>query len=660
MSLQPTLVAKIILDSPLPQLDHPFDYAIPEHLQPSIALGQQVCVPLRNGARRANGWVVAIEEKSDFAGRLSAIESIVSDVPTLPTSLYGLAREVADRQAGSAVDVLRLAIPPRYVRAEKQFLATRPIHTWKQTPSESLSNVIKETSDPSRQEEEREPSRAFTLAPAGIEVLPSGECVPGWIAKMVQRLQESTSSEQSAIIVVPDFRDIARVERTLTDVGLAQRIIRTDASIPGAQRWTNYLRMLSGEPLIVLGNRSAIYAPVTSLTNIYIWDDNDDALDEPHAPYAHVRDVALLRQQREKCDLEFAGFVPSPAIARLVNLEFLEFRDEARHWSKTIPTDTLMTHSDAPSGRIPSVVYAAIKEGLTRGNVLVQVAKPGFSASMRCATCREPARCRSCGGPLRKSTSSATPGCHWCGALQPHFACPECSGTTLMVGKPGSGKTGEELGKAFPGTRVVVCDADHLYDTVDSTNTLVIATPGTEPLSAGGYDCVVILDGESARARENLNADIDALNTWLSALALISEFGTSYIVGSGDELGRVIATHSVLDFVSKQVSERATLGLPPTTRSAVLTCDQSAVNDIRDDLHALPIRSILGPVQTPQGEQRLVVTFDYRNGAEVSRGLRALIVTSATASRRSVARGDDSSFKRVSRLNVRMDESFTH
>ena len=116
-------VARVLVDSPLPQLDQLFDYAVPERLRESARPGVRVRMPLRTGGRIADGWLVELVESSEYGGVLSELEDVVSEVPLLVPEVWALARAVADRAAGNVSDVLRLAIPSRYVRVERSWLA---------------------------------------------------------------------------------------------------------------------------------------------------------------------------------------------------------------------------------------------------------------------------------------------------------------------------------------------------------------------------------------------------------------------------------------------------------------------------------------------------------------------------------------------------------
>ena len=125
MTAESRRIARVLLDSPLPQLDRLFDYALPAELG-DVPIGVRVRVPLRTAGRVIDGYVVEIDTEDDADRPLSEVESVVSQVPVLPERTYRLARRAADRAAGSASDVLRLVIPKRQVRVEKAWTSDAP------------------------------------------------------------------------------------------------------------------------------------------------------------------------------------------------------------------------------------------------------------------------------------------------------------------------------------------------------------------------------------------------------------------------------------------------------------------------------------------------------------------------------------------------------
>jgi primosomal protein N' (replication factor Y) len=650
------LIARVILDSPLPQLDHPFDYAVPERLRADVAVGQRVQVPLRTGNRRANAWIIELSESSSFSGNLSEVESIVSPVRALPPRLYDLARQVADRQAGSAVDVLRLAIPARYVKAEKEYLAERDAGA-SPTPASRLGQAAREVLQATDAELKIVAfgHRVAVRVSGGVHEIVAGTWVPRWVCELVHQAVVATQRGQSSILVVPDFRDLNLLESAFTALGLGELLVRVDASLPGASRWRNYLRILTEDVVIVIGNRSSVYAPVNNLGLIALWDAADESFSEPLAPYGHPRDVALLRQSDSGCALIFAAHVPSVDIARLVGLSYLTQQNVGSDAGGIVVTDLMaQDESDRGASRIPPAALVAARAAIQTGPVLLQVARPGFAGGLRCNSCRERALCSSCHGPLALSSKASVPSCRWCGRLEPAWTCVTCHSTQAVPLLPGSEKTAEDLAKAFPGVLVHFSDGSKDLGVLPNTPALVIATPGTEPLVAGGYACVVILDGESARMREDIEADINALRIWFNAFALARGDAPRFVAGSGRALGEVIQTQALDTFARQALSERESLALPPSTKVAVCAGSREAIALVQAELPNIPHRTVLGPVPGAEGSSRLILTFDYRDGLTVAKALRALILKTALTSRKPA--GSSGPPARVLRLSVRIDD----
>ena len=110
-------VARVAVDIPLAHLDRPFDYLVPERLADQAVPGCRVRV--RFAGQLVDGYLLERVPVSEHPGRLARLDRVVSAEPVLSPEILALAREVADRYAGTLADVLRLAIPPRHARAEQ-------------------------------------------------------------------------------------------------------------------------------------------------------------------------------------------------------------------------------------------------------------------------------------------------------------------------------------------------------------------------------------------------------------------------------------------------------------------------------------------------------------------------------------------------------------
>ncbi|WP_405376139.1 MULTISPECIES: primosomal protein N' [unclassified Microbacterium] len=627
-------VARVLIDSPLPQLDRLFDYAIPAELVAAAAPGVRVKVPLRTAGRVVEGWLIELGEAEPGGRPLSDLADVVSPVQALPPELYALARKVADRAAGAATDVLRLAIPKRMVRAEKAWLAGEA------PPVPSV------TADAAA-------SAASLLAPFPglIEAVHAGERIaidapprpaPGaargaWADLLAAIATDLLAQGRSTVIVVPDHRDQSQVLDALATLVPGDAVLRDDARRPGPERYASYLRRLGEAPCIVVGNRSTVYAPAHDVGAVIVWDDGDPLLSEPLSPGVHARDAALVRQELEGSALILAGHTRTTDVERLVQLGWVREIPASRRPSPRVVLSA--THeAESRGARVPSSAFAAAREALLHGPVLVQVSRPGYSPVLVCAECRTPARCRHCAGPLRARRQGAVPDCGWCGRSAPNWTCANCAGTRFRMASSGSERTADELGRAFPGTRVIVADGDHPVASVDGSPALVIATRGAEPAAIGGYRAVILLDGDKMLMAEQLRIGESCLRWWSNAAALAAPGAPVHLVGVTGPVARALATWTHAAYARAELADRAPLLMPPAVRVAAVegtaTAVESAIRDLREAVPALTPAAVLGPVPLEAGGVRALIRVDYGQGRTVAEQLRASVVAEAVRGRR--------------------------
>ena len=638
--------ASVLLDTSLPQLDHVFEYRIPEALLGVVRVGSKVSVPLRGGARFSDAYVTALIDKPEFTGDLQFIEKVISPVSLLKPDTLELARKIADRQAGSAMDVLRLIIPARYVRAEKTFLA-EPLN-----PNQFSGEILAKPSEFSALDISTG-SRYAIKVPPRLE-LTSQTTSSNWVELFAALAAEQLVKGSSTVLAVPDFRDIEKLEQALIAAGLERHFIRVDAKLSGQERYVNYLRSLTEEPLIIVGNRSATLAPAHNVGLVVVWDDGDPNFEEPLAPYAHARDIALVRQSLSGCSLLFASHTRSLETQRLVELGFFtEVTVNEVAQPEIVLTDAHLEEGISPS-RIPSAAWLGAKKALDCGPVLVQVASPGFSPALVCSGCNERATCSSCYGPLRLAHRNSSPSCHWCGNLNATWTCRGCGGIHLRPIAAGTERTSDEIGRAFPGVKVIVADGQHIITTIPATPAVVVATPGAEPVAEGGYAAILLLDGERLRGREAFRVDEDVLRNWSNTIALAKTDATVFINGAGITLGQTLVESAQVRWAAHELADRMQIHLPPAVRVASISGASEMVRTTCDELPPLAGHRVLGPVGQPDGSSRALVFFEYKDGGKLASHLRAAVVTSATRSKKPPASSERAA--RVLRLRVRFDD----
>ncbi|WP_156674456.1 primosomal protein N' [Nocardia terpenica] len=390
-------------------LDRDFDYLVPAELDAIAQPGVRVRV--RFSGRLVDGFVLDRLEKSDHTGKLMRLERVVSAERVLTPEILRLATAVATRYAGTRADVLRLAIPPRHAKteAEQPGSTKSPAETASAVPDSAGAEVVSRF---------LEWERRYRHGASFLEALAAGrgpraawQAVPGeqWARRLAELAAVTVGGGRSAVIMVPDQRDLDRVLGACVDL-VGERAVGLSAGLGPAARYRRWLAALRGSARIVVGTRSAIFAPATDLGLIAIWDDGDDTYAEPRAPYPHAREVAMLRAHETGAAFVAGGFARTAEIQAVVDSgwahDLVADRAVVREYAPRIsaPGDSdvaLERDPVARAVRIPAVAFTAARKALAAGeSVLVQVPRRGYVPALACAKCRTPARCRHCNGPL--------------------------------------------------------------------------------------------------------------------------------------------------------------------------------------------------------------------------------------------------------------------
>jgi primosomal protein N' (replication factor Y) (superfamily II helicase) len=635
-------VARVAVDISLAHLDRPFDYLVPASMDASAVPGCRVRV--RFAGQLVDGYLLERTDSSEHQGRLARLERVTSPEPVLTPEIFDLARAVADRYAGTLADVLRLAIPPRHATVEREAAGQAP-------------------QDPERPEPG--PWTRYPAGPAFLAALAGGRPVraawsalpgPEWPAEIAVAAATAAAAGRGTVIVVPDARDLARVDAALDGVGH----VCLTADLGPAERYRRWLAVRRGMVRVVAGTRAAMFAPVDRLGLVVLWDDGDDLHAEPRAPYPHAREVLALRAHRCGAAALIGGFARTAELTQLVAAGWArpltgsqDALRQAMPRVRAAPDEAeLARDAAAMTARLPSLALRSARLALTGGArsaltggaggaggpVLVQVPRRGYLDAIACARCRAQARCAECGGPLQIGGSHEVPGCRWCGALATDWTCPRCGSGRLRALVTGAARTAEELGRAFPEVPVRTSGGQHVLAAVSAEPALVIATPGAEPVAAGGYAAALLLDGWALLGRPSLRAAEETLRRWLNAAALVRP-GAPVVVLAEAALPAVQALirWDPVGFAEREVAERAQLGFPPAVRMAAITGSPAAVADFVGSAGLPEEAEVLGPVpaDTPparagagsgngsEPQERALIRVPRSGGLELARALHA-------------------------------------
>ena len=627
-------VARVLVDVPLAHLDRPFDYLVPAKMHDQVVPGSRVKV--RFAGQDVDGFVLERVDRSEHEGRLMPLRRAVSPEPVLSPAVARLTELVADRYAGTRSDVLRLAVPSRHATTEKRESPPAPEASVDLAAAEAAWAAHDGGAAFMRRLAEGASPRAVWSA------LPGGS----WPRLLAHAAAAAHASGRGALLCLPDHKDVARLDAALTEVLGEGRHVVLSADLGPAQRYRSFLAVSRGAVRVVVGTRAAAFAPVRDLGLVAMWDDGDDLYAEPRAPYPHTREVLLTRAQEESTAVLLGGFARTVEAEYLLRTGWAEplqadraaLRAAAPQVSITGATDReLERDPHARTARLPRTAYDAVREGLTQGPVLLQTPRQGYATALACDSCRTPARCRACSGPLRLAAAHQPPSCRWCGRAEPGWSCAVCGGRGLRAPVVGEQRTAEELGRAFPQVPVRTSGGDRVLATVDARPALVVATPGAEPVAEDGYACVVLLDTWLMLGRTDLRTAEESLRRW---------FGAAGLARSAERGGRVVAvgepSHPALQalvrwdpggFAGRELEDRLSAHLPPASRLATVTAPEDDLAAALAALDLPPGAEVLGPVPVPASGPptpdapaplRAVVRVPRAAGAALSRTLREM------------------------------------
>lgn len=610
-------VARVLVDVGLAHLDRPFDYAVPVAMAEAAQPG--VRVKVRFAGQDVDGFVLAREEASEHAGRLQPLRRVVSPEPVLSPAIAAVAGDVVARYAGVTSDVLRLAIPPRHATTEKAEPRQRPAP--EPGPAHDVARYPQGPAFLRHLAEGGAPRAVWGLAPGDA-----------WPAVLAEAVAATTRSGRGALVCLPDGKDVALLDAALTArLGAGQHVALTADAGP-ARRYREFLAVARGQVKVVVGTRAAGWAPVHDLGLVVIWDDGDDLHAEPRAPYPHLREVLLMRAEREGTAALLAGFARSVESDHLVRSGWAHPIDPPRALVRERVTIGVAGASDVdrardPHGagaRIPRQVHDLLRSALTTGPVLVQTPRAGYALALACDRCRTPAHCSTCHGSLHLTGPTTPPACRWCATSATGWSCPVCAGRGLRAPVVGESRTREELGRAFPNVPVRSSAGDHVLADVPAGPAIVVATPGAEPRAPDGYAAVVLLDCWLLLARDDLRAGEEALRRWANAVALVGPGAQVLAVGdpAAAELQALVRwDHG--GYAEREAAARREAHLPPGTRIASIAGDPGALDDALTLLApSLPAAvEVLGPVPAGEEEERLIVRVPRASGPALSRAL---------------------------------------
>ncbi len=590
-------VAKIRVDTGVFHLDQLFDYSVPEKLSALIKVGIRVQIPF--GGRETEGIVVSRASKAERAGDLKSVTKVLSPHAVATQLSLDLFDQSAQYYCCNPWDLIRSAIPPRVASVDKELDVVEPV-----------SNFAG--------------SRTAPVYLSFSPFLPSHEQIPA--------LLNDLKIKGSILIVAPDEKDVELIYDQLKST--RSDVLKLTSTTSREERYRNFLLSLRLNASIIVGTRSAIFAPVNDLRAIVIYKESSPDHFEMRSPGWNTSAIAKIRALNEGLQLVYTGFSPSVRVAFDIDQGNIRFRNQRIE----VKVEAFTPHDGS---LLPGKVFSEIKKALAQGPVLFLAPRKGYGNALLCSHCRNIAMCK-CGGRLNVASKNVAPTCAHCGTHYPNWKCAFCDRDRQYLASRGIDRAAEEISRAFPGYPVVLSAGDVIKQRVESKPSLVLATPGAQPLVDGGYAAVVVLDATRFFSHTDLNTQERARELLLETSSLIRKTGkVLLVIDESHPITSAIARWNIAPLLKREIADREELKLPPTVASAVIVTDSVTAPQIVSGLQKafsdgrLPQSArIYGPTMMPKDLAKIVIHAAHQEWRQMAQVLHEL------QRRRSIAKKD--------------------
>jgi len=309
----------------------------------------------------------------------------------------------------------------------------------------------------------------FELGEFGVLLL-HGVTGSGKTEVYMRVVQETLARGKTAIILVPEIALTLWIGRQCRAWFGArfEGVAVLHSALSDVERAREWWRVRNGEARVVVGTRSAIFAPLEDLGLIIVDEEQESSYKQEETPRYHGRDVAIVRAKMENAAALLGSATPSLETyhhARSGKYELLTLasRVEKRSLASVeivdLRDDFAKTHQTSP---ISSTLHTAIADCLAqKTQALVLINRRGYSWSVLCRSCGASVQCENCSISMTHHKQRNRLECHYCGSLKPiPRQCPKCQSKYIYFFGEGSEHLEERLRKEFPGARIARLDRD--------------------------------------------------------------------------------------------------------------------------------------------------------------------------------------------------------
>lgn len=707
-------------------IDRTFDYLVPETLADRVRPGSRVKVPF--GPRVVEGFVLALAETSSHGGALKPIIETVGDRPWLSAPMLRLAAWMADYYIAPVELCLGAMLPAPVRRADARFKTrlmisrvdpepATPVPTARQRELLDILDrsgpvnlaafcrewhVATATARKLEQDgfvaivehaERRDPLAGRRILPtqplaltaeqaaakalilAAMEeacagagpakpVLLHGVTASGKTEVFLQCIAEALARGRGAIVLVPEIALTPQtIQRFASRFGTAVAVLHSQ--LGDGERHDEWHRIHAGEARVVVGPRSAVFAPVENLGVIIVDEEHEPSYKQDETPRYHARDIAVMRGLLEPCAVVLGSATPSleswrNAQAGKYRLATMTRRAVDMAMPRTEIVD--MRAEVAAHGTLPVFserLVAAIRRRLELGEqTMLFLNRRGYAPSVVCPKCGRAERCDNCSVGMTFHLDDDLLRCHLCGAFRKVPAnCPDCGEPGYKFSGIGTQRVETIAKRLFPSARIQRMDADVTARKSSHEEILDRFRAGKIDILVGTQMIAKGLDFPNVTLAGILNADsglnIPDFRASERTFQLIAQMAGRAGRGAtpGDVLVQTLSpehpaivharTEDFQGFAEIELAERRDLAYPPFTRFVCITL--RGRDPVKVEAHAQRLadaigvseRFILGgpgpaPLEKTQQDWRFQITLRGASAAALAGAIRRALAAVRT------------------------------
>jgi len=539
---------------------------------PDCTVGKRVRAPLRS--RRLTGFVIALRDKvPSLPAELKSINKVIDKEEVFASATLKLAQWLSDVYICSLGEALAMLVP-----GAKKEVESRGSSGFHDETEYALTELTLEQQEALKRLAETKSAYFYLFGVTGS----------GKTHVFLERAKRVFQEGKGIIYLVPEIalteQVISAIKTTFGQLLKPAQLAVLHSGLSPSKRLREWLRIKRGEARVVVGVRSAVFAPVSNLGLIIIDEEHETSYKAGSTPRYHARQVAMYRVKEEKAMLLMGSATPSLeayALFKSGKLDSLRLKQRPR--SLSLPQIEIVDLNQTPGPLTAKLIQEIADCKKADGQTILFLNRRGFAYFYRCNTCGHELQCLHCSVGLTYHKQRDLFICHYCGyRLKPPSACPACGSLDTVCLGFGTERIEEDLRRIFHHYRIARLDTDSVRKKSELSSILsafkqgdIDILVGTQMVAKGLNIRRLRLVGVIYADAGLLLPDFRAAERTFSLLVQVSGRAGRYsepgkvIIQTfrpGHDAVRLAAEMQLEEFYERELALRQELGFPPFSR----------------------------------------------------------------------------------------------